>query len=59
LWTYQALTVDNSADRTDGKERSSYGPLNPAGSGPSRQPSGIDQTRKSAECRAVQSKKSN
>ncbi len=22
LWTYQALTVDNSANRTDGKERS-------------------------------------
>ena len=41
LWTYQALTVDNSADRTDGKERSSYGPLNPAGSG--RQPSGVKQ----------------
>ena len=31
LWTYQALTVDNSADRTDGKERSRLRPTEPSG----------------------------
>jgi hypothetical protein len=49
LWTYQALTVDNSADRTDGKERSSYGPLNPAGSG--RQPSRIKRENRQSVAR--------
>ena len=49
LWKYQALTVDNSADRTEGKVRSSYGPLNPAGSG--RQPSGIKQENQQSVAR--------
>jgi hypothetical protein len=56
LWTYQALTVDNSADRTDGKERSRLRPTEPSGI---RSAALWYQTRKSAECREVQSKKSN
>ena len=49
LWTYQALTVDNSADRTDGKIRTSYGRLNPAGSG--RQPSGMKHANQQSVAR--------
>ena len=49
MWTYQALTVDNSAHRTDGKVRSSYRPLNPAGSG--RQPSGIEHANQQGVAR--------
>ena len=49
LSKYQALTVDNSADRTDGRVRSSYGPLNPAGSG--RQPSGIKHANQQSVAR--------